>query len=478
MSDKSKSILRKNMRLFIAEGIVAMPIVFISMPGNFLLANLVTGPLNLSNTIYGLIASLPAWCNVAQLFATPFLTRYFKQKNICLTFSYFHAAAWMTLAWLLPYFPKDGSHSAIVFIVGILAIISFTFAIINISWTSWISECLPQKSRGKYLGRRNRVLQISTVVFLLLAGKTLSLFSDGEVIQGFQIVIVVGVGLRLLSIKWQQHIYSLKSAQQEMSTPFSSQIGTILRNKPLVRFILFGTAFNFAANLVGPFMSIFFFKALHMEVFEVGYLVVLATTTGALTMSRWGELFDKYGCRPILAIALIAWMLNGYFFLFATPDRIWIVYLLFSTGGIFGAGFIFGIFNMTLKLIPPDAKTTAISLNLAVSSLAGAISPVIGGAALEWAEARYAMLDIFHTFSAFHHSIVLVTVLILLTVQEPRSSTLLQAAGAMRPLRHAGALLGISFLASHVFIKKKPKTTPSESSPPETESAPKQDTKS
>ena len=148
MTSKSDSILRKNMRLFIAEGIVAMPIVFMSMPGNFLLANLLTGPLNLSNTIYGLIASLPAWCNVAQLFATPVLIRYFKQKNICLSFSYFHAAAWMTLAWALPYLAKEGDRGTIVFIVGILTIISFTFAIVNISWTSWVGECLPKSRAG------------------------------------------------------------------------------------------------------------------------------------------------------------------------------------------------------------------------------------------------------------------------------------------------------------------------------------------
>lgn len=456
MNDKTDSVLRKNMRLSIVEGIVAMPIVFLTMPGNFLLANLATGPLNLSNSVYGILASLPAWSNVAQLFAMPFLTRFFPQKNVCLAFSYFHAAAWIILSISLPYLPKDGSWPTIVFMVGILSVINLAFSIINISWTSWVGEWLPQKSRGKYLGKRNRILQISTVVFLVLAGKAIDLIGGDEPLRGFQAIIALGVVLRFFSIRWQYHIYSLKEGGQESTTPFKSQIGTIMKDKPLMRFIAFGFAFNLAFNFVGPFFAIFLFKALEMQLVEVGYLVTLATITGALTMPQWGKLMDKYGCRSTLALALIAWMLNGYFFTFATPESIWVAYTLFATGGVFGAGFLFATFNMTLKLVPKNAKTTAISLNLAASSLAGAISPIIGGIAIEWAVSRYSMLDVFHVFSAGHHTISLLTVFILLTVKEPKSSTLWQAAGAMRPLRQIGSALGISFAMNYSFFKKKP----------------------
>ena len=200
MSERSESVLRKNMRLSIVEGIVAMPLVFLTMPGNFLLANLATGPLNLSSSIYGIIASLPAWSNVAQLFAMPFLTRFFPQKSVCLAFSYFHAAAWLILGLALPYLPQDGSWPTIAIMIGVLAVISFGFSIINISWTSWIEEWLPKKSRGRYLGRRNRTMQISTVVFLIVAGKTISLIGDDNPLLGFQIIIFIGVFLRFFSL--------------------------------------------------------------------------------------------------------------------------------------------------------------------------------------------------------------------------------------------------------------------------------------
>jgi hypothetical protein len=56
--------------------------------------------------------------------------------------------------------------------------------------------------------------------------------------------------------------------------------------------------------------------------------------------------------------------------------------------------------------------------------------------------------------SAIHHTVVLSTGAILLGVKEPKSSSLSQAIGAMRQLRHLGALLGVSFFANYTFFKK------------------------
>jgi MFS family permease len=444
------------MRLSVIEGIVAMPLVFMTMPGNFLLASLATDLLQVSEGSYGIIASLPAWCNIIQLFAMPVMTRKSSQKTICLAFSWVHLLCWALLATILPYIPHDGSWPAVVFMISLFGASSFAFAIINISWTSWVQEWLPKWSRGKYLGRRNRILQFSSVLFLIAASQTIKAFTGGDLTLGFQWIIASGIVLRAISIVLQQRIYSNEIGSQDRSGSMLSKFKIIRSHRSFFRFILFGAAFGFTANFMGPFFPVFMMKALGMATNEVGYAVMTATITGALAMPIWGKLIDKHGCRPSLIIALSCWMINGYLFFGTSPESHWLVYLIFATGGIFGAGFLFGSFVMLLKLVPKEAKTASISLNLATTSFAGALSPIAGGFIIEWAERHNdSFLNVFHALSGIHHSLVLLTVLILFTIDEPKSSSIRQAVGSMRALRQAGAALGLSYLMNYSFIKRR-----------------------
>ncbi|MGK0239055.1 MAG: MFS family permease [Candidatus Pelagisphaera sp.] len=444
------------MRLSIIEGVVAMPLVFMTMPGNFLVASMATDLLKLSEGSYGIIASLPAWCNIIQLFAMPVMTRKASQKNICLAFSWVHLLCWALLATILPYIPHDGSWPAVVFMISLFGASSFAFAIINISWTSWIQEWLPKRSRGKYLGRRNRILQCGMVLFLIAASQTIKAFTETNLTLGFQWIIATGILLRSISIVLQQRIYSREDASVDRTGSLASKFTIILKHKSLFRFILFGAAFGLTANFMGPFFPVFMLKALGMTTSEVGYAVMTATITGALSMTVWGKLVDRHGCRLCLIVALSSWMINGYLFTWTSPSTHWLVYLIFATGGMFGAGFLFGSFTMILKLVPQEAKTASISLNLAVTSLAGALSPIAGGFLIEWAQTQTDdFLSVFHTLSAIHHTLVLLTVLILFSIDEPKSSSIRQAVGSMRALRQAGTLLGLSYLMNYSFIKKR-----------------------
>jgi len=450
------SILRSNMRLSIIEGLVAMPLVFMSMPGNFLVASLATDLLKISESSYGIIASLPAWCNIAQLFAIPAMTRRVSQKRICLAFSWVHLLCWAVLASALPYIPKNGSWPATVFMILLFGASSFAFAIINISWTSWVQEWLPMRSRGKYLGRRNRILQCGTVIFLILASQTFRAINQDDLTLAFQWIIAAGIFLRAYSIYLQQNIYSKEEASFEKEGSLLLNFQTILKHKSLLRFILFGAAFGLTANFLGPFFPVFLMKYLSMSPSEIGYAVTIATTTGAISMPLWGRLIDQHGCRPSLIIALTCWMANGYLMFWATPGSTWMVYVIFATGGLFGSAFLFGSFAMILKLVPPEAKTSAISLNLATTSLAGALSPIAGGFVIEWIQARSGnSLETFHGFVAIHHTLILLTVSILFTIDEPKSSSIRQAVGSMRALRQAGALLGLSYLGNYSFFKRR-----------------------
>ena len=453
-AERAESKLRVNMRLSVVEGLFAMPICFLATPGNFLMASLTTEAIGLKAAVYGVIASLPAWSNVIQLFALPWINRHASMKTVCLTFSWLHILAWAVVGLLLPRIAAEGPwHSAWLAIL-LFGLGSIAFALVNVTWTSWVQEWLPSRSRGKYLGRRNRLLQISMVAFLLLAWCLLGIWKE-DVIFGFQVVIFGSVALRAVSIVLQQWILPVKVVADERRGSPLVQFGVVMRNKPLLRFIGFGAAFGFTANIVGPFFPVYFYQALGMSVDEVAKLAIIATITGALSMPAWGAIVDKHGCRPSLVMALGIWMIVGYGYLFATPERTWVLFVIWAIGGAAGAGFLFGTFNMILKLIPAEAKTTAISFNLAATSLSAAIAPILGGLIFKWCKDAFPdQLAVFHVVSVLHHTATLATDLILVGVVEPKASTLTQAIGAMRSLRQVGALLGVSFLVNYSFFKR------------------------
>ncbi len=453
-AERANSKLRVNMRLSVIEGLLAMPLVFFAMPGNFLLASLATEAIGLKESVYGVIASLPAWANVVQLFALPWLTRYFSQKAICLLFSWMHLGCWVVVGYALPKLAVGGPWHSPGLVVALFALGALAFALINVSWTSWVQEWLPTKGRGKYLGRRNRLLQISTVLFLVSASWFLGYWRENALF-GFQMVIFASVAMRAISIVLQLRILPTKRIVDERSGKLRDQFSVVLKNKPLIRFVVFGATFGFAANVMGPFFPVFYYKVLGMSVEEVARLAMLATVTGAFFMPFWGRVCDKYGCRLSLMVSLTFWMGVGYLHGFATPGNVGVLYLNWALGGIAGSGFLFSSFNMILKLIPAEAKTAAISFNLAASSLSAAIAPIIGGFLFSWMEARFDdQVRVFHMMSLVHHTVAILTGLLLLGIAEPKAATLTQAIGAMRPLRQLGTLMGVSFLANYSFFRK------------------------
>jgi MFS family permease len=456
---RSDSLLRRNLRLCLGEGLIALPILFLTLPGNFIVAMVLTQTFRLGETMFGLIVSLPSWCNVAQMLVLPALSRFWSQKVITLIFSWLHLGVWVVLGIVLSFIPTDDPAIAGRLFFLLFALSSFFQAMVGVAWTSWIQEWIPGRMRGKFFGRRNRALQVATILFLLAGGWVLTWMQDRNPVLGFQIVVAVSVLLRSISIIWQQRIMATSGFQaSEKGHRFITQLSIVRRAPSMLTFIVFGAAFGFAANFLGPFFNLFLYEVLETSVNQVSMLVVIACGAGAISLPAWGQLLDRFGNRPVLLFILFPWMIIGSLWSIVGPESMWLLYLIYATGGFFGAGFVLGSFNLLLKLVPADAKTTAISLSVALSSLAGAVAPILGGALLASAWSRgFDKMTTYHVAAIVHHGLILFTVLILGRVVEPKSSPLGQVIGAMRSYRQVGALLGLSFLINFTFTKKTKK---------------------
>jgi MFS family permease len=448
-----KADLLRSLRLCTAEGIMAMPIVTMSLPVNVFLTALVAVAIPLPKITIGLISALPFVGNFLQLFAAPFLTRWKPAKTLTVLAASLHLASWAALGLMLPLLPRHDPAAAGRWLIAWFLIASCFSAVAGVTWNTWIQEWVPGRLRGKFFGRRNGLLQLSTLTFILASGWVLA---RGEyAIGAFQLVVAAAVFLRVFSLRWQWQSPTRPLAHTATpALPLLDQIRVVARARSLLAFVAFGAVWAFAANCFGPFYHVFMFDQLDFSAFDVGVFLTLAQLGGALSLPAWGRLLDRYGNKPVMTFSLVLWQAQYLVWCFITPENSGWLYFLWTWAGTTSAGFVLGQFMILLRIVPLEARSLAIGVNLATISLVAAVAPVTGGWILSRALARG--LDVFvvyHWCFLVQPVLALASCLLLRRVHEPLASPITMLLGAMRNIRTLSGVLGLDFLVNYVFYR-------------------------
>lgn len=453
MSKTATSQLHRNLRLCTWDGLTATPLVYLLQPGNFVIAALLTGLYQLPPVTYGLIVSLPFWGNFAQAFLMPFMDRIFAAKTVTLIFCSFQVICWGALAVALSFLPTDAPAISGPWFIALFTVSAAVTAFTGVSWISWIQEWVPRRLRGKYFGTRNRLMQLAQVVFIVSVGELINRQSGS--VRAFQFLLGASALLRAISVLLQHRMRThSETVHTEARAPWKEQLNVLLGTPAFLWFIGYGAAWGFAANCFGPFYAVFMYNELAWTLKDVSVLVILASVGGALSYPAWGALADRFGNKPVMLFCMIAWQLQNFLWCFLRPDNDWMLYGMWSFGGMMAAGFTLGLFNIQLKLIPAKAKTLAISVNLAFTSLVTAIAPVVGGMILgRFLTADGDALRTYHLVFLLQPILALLACLLLVRVHENAASPLASVVGAMRNIRTLSGMFGLGFLANYIFVK-------------------------
>jgi len=448
-----KADLSRSFRLATADGLVAMPIVTMSLPVNVFITALVTKGFALPKPAIGLLTAMPFVANFLQIFAAPFIARWRPPKTVTVIAASIHLVLWAALGVLLPLIPRTDPSAAAHWLIAWFFISSCFAAVAGVSWNSWVQEWVPARLRGKYFSRRNAWLQFSTLTFLFCAGWTLAHWHYA--IPAFQAVIGVSCFVRIYSLYWQWIAPTRKLPQADApALSISAQLQVLLRARSFLLFVVFGSIWSFATNCFGPFYHVFMFEQLNFSAFDVGILSTLTALGGALALPAWGRLLDRFGNKPVMAFALIAWQLQNFLWCFLTPANRDMLYGMWIFGGLTSACFILGQFTILLRLLPVEAKNLAIGFNLAITSLVAAVAPIIGGSVLAWALDRWSDdFAVYHVCFLLQPLLCLIAVPVLLKVHEPAAGSLTMVFGAMRNIRTLSGVLGLDFLTNYVFYR-------------------------
>lgn len=432
---------------------MAMPIVTMSLPVNVFMTALVAKAFPMPKLMIGLISAMPFVGNFLQIFVASFLVRWKPPKTVAVLAAWAHLFSWVAFGVMLPWIPQDDLAVAGQFFLGWFLVSSCFAAIAGVSWNAWIQEWVPGRLRGKYFGRRNGTLQVSTLTFMLVAGWVLARWDYS--ILAFQLIVAGAVFMRVFSLKWQwaSPARPLRHASVPQ-LPLREQLSVVLRARSLLVFISFGAVWSFAANCFGPFYHVFMFEQLNFTAFDVGVFLTLSQLGGALSLPAWGRLLDRYGNKSVMTFSLILWQTQYLAWYFITPDNKAWLYVMWTWAGMTSAGFVLGQFTILLRLIPVQAKSLAIGINLAATSFIAAIAPIIGGWILTRALSQTNdALNVYHWCFLVQPVMALLGCMLLLRVHEPQASPLTMVFGAMRNIRTLSGVLGLDFLVNYVFYR-------------------------
>jgi len=445
---------RKNLLAGTAEGILAMPWVFLSLPSNFILASLLTQKYQLSPTTYGIIASLPAWANAVQIFVIPWLSKFLTAKDLALGMGWLNVGLWTMFAAILPYLPVGHSGLAHLLIVFFL-LSSLSQSFTTVGWTSWVKDWVPARLRGRYFGVRNRWLHLSTVIFLLVG---LVLFElEENALWPYQALIITGIVMRYGSLIWQYAIRTSAEHHVKSKIKWRASLSNNLSSPGLVRFILFSAWVSFWLGFAGPFLPVYSFEKLGLLPSSFSILVIIATITGIFGWWFWGKQVDHHGCVPILFLGLLLWELPSYIWVFVTPSTTWMLYPLWAAGGFFSTAYLAASFNLLLKLVPRGSELAGVSLHLSITSLVAATAPIIAGVLLFAFMGSENELAAYRAGFAIKSSAVLLGLLFLVGLKEPQRKSSHSLPGAFRTLRQLLGTQGPSLLSGLISSNKPEK---------------------
>lgn len=451
---KRKSIQRRNLLIGVGEGMLATPWVFLSIPGNFILAALLTQFLGLDKATYGLIVSLPAWCNACQVVFIPCFARFLTPRELALGLSWFNIGLWTMFVALLGMLPEAPEAQVRGVLIVFFVFASLSGAFLGVGWTSWVRDWVPTQLRGTYFGRRNLYIGLVNVSYFL-AALLLFEYYDNSLLP-FQGLILLAVLLRYAGIIWQHGIRTDSDANGLIHEGWTRHLRDSMRAPGLLLYIGFSAWVGFWLAFVGPFVPVYCFEELGMSPGHFTVLVVLGTLSGIGAWSFWGRLNDRLGCIPLMVFGLLAWELQNYLWLILTPENLWVLYPMFLWGGFFSVAYFLGSFNLLLNLVPDKTRVAGISLNLALTSIAAGTASMLAGVLLtHFIEAGHLSGEVYRMGFFIKSTAVLAGLVLLKKIKEPRRSSRSSVPGAFRTLRQLLAVQGTGFFVNITPLRKK-----------------------
>ncbi|MFB3895886.1 MAG: MFS transporter [bacterium] len=338
-----------------------------------------------TNLYIGLLAGIPPFISLLQLFTPPLLRQFGgKRKELTLT-CYSSARILWIIPILIPFIPFLIAHQ--IFTMWILIIMMCLFTGLNaiggISWSSWISDLVPRERYGRYFAKRSTIIKVVGTI-AALAGSMLydswkHKYADKPPLDGFSLIFFIGLIFGLISL------YLLKGIQEPQwqtsrpqDTPWKKML-VPLKDKNFRRFALIQMFWIFALMFSSPYFSAYMRKNLKLDLTVISIITFVGTGVVLVCSPLWGKFCDQFGNRPILMASYVVKGFYCFAWLFVTSDNYWITLMITRVFFCFDLAMSFSAANILYKISPKGDNTGHLAVNGVLVTISSMLAPIIAG---------------------------------------------------------------------------------------------------
>jgi len=381
----------------------------------------------------GILAALPMFANLVQIFGSIVIEKTGKKKLLCF-FSLFISRILWVLIILMPlaiFAPL--ADWRIWILVVIIALSSIFGSLAGVSWLAWMSDLVPENIRGAYFGKRNMIASACGMVVVLLGGKFVTIWEArfGETNPfGFVILFALGLATGFIAIFFLSRIPEVESRTKNDVKGFDARVFlNPVRDKNFLTLILFVSAWMFAIQIAAPFYGVYMIEKLNVDFSTITVFGTFSTFATLFMMKIWGPISDKLGNKPVIIVSGWFLIMVPFFWILAVPGKYYApVLIAHILSGAFMAGATLSQFNILIKLSPQEGRSVYLALFAAITGIVGAVAPIVGGnisgmlGNFNITVAGYGISNL-HVIFVISSVLQVLTIFFILKVKEPAAST-------------------------------------------------------
>jgi HEAT repeat protein/MFS-type transporter involved in bile tolerance (Atg22 family) len=352
------------------------------------------------------------------------------------------------LTWRLLYVPFIAiplapllPQSKLLLLTACVAFASIATVFVGPVYNDWISQLVPESSRGFYFARRNAIAAAVGAVVGILGAATLDEFrARGYQNQGFTAVFALAIVCAFISWSFFLRMSDLvrqHPARQTLAEGIRG-IGVPFKDRSFRPVLVFMAATMTGQAFAGNLFVAYGRESLGLNYQIIQYTAVFMAIGNIVAAAAWGFLVDKYGSKPLLVL--------GGFVIAVTPLP-WVICLPHHPGldaaillpahffmGIVWAGINLCQFSLLLTMAKPEDRANYLGAAATVTALVGGVSPLLGGITMQWLRHEMPPENAYRLVFIITAVLRLAAVGFLAAVKEPRST------GVREALRDLGGL--------------------------------------
>ena len=426
-----KNLQNRALNFSIIDG--ALAAVMGSLAGGIFLIGFAIKVLKATPEQIGILAALPMFANLVQIFGSYLIERTGRKKPLCFISILLSRLLWLVIVMLPLGIFSGVSDWRMWILVAVIGASSFFGSLAGVAWLAWMSDLVPENIRGSYFGKRNMIASACGMAAMLAGGKFITMWGNRFTEEnpfGFVILFAIGILMGIASAWFLFRIPETGRAREDAGKGFDfSLFFKPLKDKNFLALILFASFWMFAIQIAGPFYGVFMIENLKIDFTAITVFGTFATLATLIMMKIWGPISDKLGNKPIIIVSGVILVIVPFIWILALPGAYYIpVLIAHILSAAFMAGASLSQFNIMIKLSPREGRSMYLALFAAITGIVGASAPIFGGVlskamqniSFQLFAYKVTNLQIIFIISAFLQAF---TMFFIIRVKEPAAST-------------------------------------------------------